>query len=181
MLPCNYNCLSSPCLKSHALARSLARAHAPANKHGRTLANHREHKQAGVHAHEQAWLTFELFEERWGGGVKPISPTHLSPPELFYSYQRIGAHQLFTSVKGGTRRSTEIQPERKGTESNSDGRTDGRTDNRRVYGPMPLCPSINLPGRPVCPLDAAGAPNNASDISTRCLSHLISPSIPAAD
>lgn len=97
----------------------------------------------------------------------------MSPPELFYSYQRIGAHQLFTSVKGGTQRSTEIQPGRKGTESNSDGRMDGRPDcpdNRRVDGPTPLCPSVNLPGRPVwtprcrvvCLLDAAGAPNKAS-------------------
>lgn len=149
MLPCNYNCLSSPCLKSHARSSP---AHAPANKHERTLAKHREHKQAGVHAHEQAWLTFELFEERRGGG-EPISPTHLSPPELFYSYQRIGTHQLFTSVKGGTQRNTEIQAERKGTESNSDGWTDrrveGRVDNKRVYLPIPLCPPIHLSTRPV--------------------------------
>lgn len=93
----------------------------------------RAHKQAGVHAHEQAWVTLELFEE-WG--MKLISPTHLSPPELFYSYQRIGGHQLFTSVKGGTRRNTELQPEWERTETS--GGIPRETDRQTGRGRQPV-------------------------------------------
>lgn len=137
--------------------RACARVHESPNKHGpharKTL---RAHKQAGVHAHEQAWITLELFEE-WG--MKPLSPNHLSPPELFYSYQRIGAHQLFTSVEGGTRSNTELQPELEKSKT-CGGQAGRQTDGGRQpvqitkefigQSAILLCPSVKLPGRPAC-------------------------------
>lgn len=174
MLPCNYNSLSSPCLKSHAHNCKSLRARAGKQTRLDARKTPRAHKQAGVHAHEQAWITLELFEE-WG--MKPISPTHLSPPELFYSYQRISGHQLFTSVKGGTQRNTELQPEseREPTDRQTDrGKQPVQITKEFISQSAILrCPSVNLPavqraqaGASLsdsgCLLDVPGALNNVS-------------------
>lgn len=114
--------------------RTIASARARTRKQTRLDARKtpRAHKQAGAHTHEQAWVTLELFEE-WG--TKPIFlPNRLSPPELFYSYQQIGGHQLFTSVKAGTLSNTELQPESE--RSDGCGGLPRQPDNERVYQPI---------------------------------------------
>lgn len=134
--------------------------------------------QTCIGTHPQASMA--NFRNLWRVEDEAYSPTHLSPPELFYSYHQIGRHQLFTSLTEGRQhnrenRKTEMLKltSKANTDwdiGSGDGQTDSKSasysDNKTVYQPIsnsamsfyqPASPSCVDKPEPCCLTEAAFA------------------------